>query len=150
MPQSLARVLTHLIFSTKHREACIPPDLVADLNAYFVGVLRKFKCPAVQVGAVTDHVHILFVLGRTRSTAEVVEEAKTTTSKWIKLKATGFEHFHWQSGYGVFSVSSSNADEVIEYIRTQAKHHRRVTFQEEYRAFLERHEVDYDERYVWD
>ena len=80
MPQSLAKVLVHLIFSTNNREPSIPADLIDELNAYFVGVIRKFESPAIQVGAVTDHVHILFGLGRTHSIAEAVEEVKTTTS----------------------------------------------------------------------
>jgi REP element-mobilizing transposase RayT len=104
----------------------------------------------LQVGGIEDHVHLLFSLSRTRTVAQVVETMKTSSSKWIKAKGPAVAQFHWQTGYGAFSVSQSNANAVVQYIQNQAEHHRKVTFQEEYRKFLQRYQVAYDERYVWD
>ena len=95
-------------------------------------------------------IHLVFRLARTKTIAEVVEAVKTSSSKWIKTKGPEFAAFHWQSGYGAFSVSQSDADAVVAYIRDQAEHHRKISFQEEYRRILDRYQIDYDERYVWD
>jgi putative transposase len=150
MPQSLSRVLVHLIFSTKHRVPALAPEVRPELHAYFVGILRGIDCPGLQTGGAEDHVHLLFGLSRMRSIAQAVETLKTSSSKWIKTKGASFADFHWQAGYGAFSVSPSDADSVVAYIRNQETHHEKVTFQEEYRRFLERYQVAYDERYVWD
>ncbi len=150
MPQSLARLYVHLIFSTKHRERVITDAVRPSLHAYMARVLQNFRCPPVLINSVEDHIHILFELGRTVFISQAVEEAKTTASKWIKTQGPAFAGFAWQSGYGAFSVSESNVSAVREYIAGQAEHHRHKSFQEEYRAFLERHGVAFDERYVWD
>ena len=150
MPQSLARLHVHLIFSTKHRERLIT-DVVRDsLHAYMATVLQNFGCPPVLINSVADHIHILFELGRTVSVSQAVEEVKKSSSKWVKTQGTEFTHFAWQAGYGAFAVSESNVAAVRDYIAGQAEHHREKSFQEEYRVFLERHGVGYDERYVWD
>jgi REP element-mobilizing transposase RayT len=150
MPQSLSSLLTHLVFSTKNREPWLKGDACTEIHPYLTGVLNNIGCPAIQVGGVSDHVHIFFRLSRTKSVAEVVETVKTSSSKWIKTKGPEFAGFHWQSGYGTFSVSQSDADAVISYIRNQPEHHAKVSFQEEYRRFLDRYQISYDERYVWD
>ncbi|MBK9137427.1 MAG: IS200/IS605 family transposase [Verrucomicrobia bacterium] len=150
MPQSLARILVHLIFSTKDRVPVLTPAIRAELHPYLSVVLRDNDCPPLKVGGVEDHVHLFFGLSRTLTVAKVVEIVKTSSSKWIKTKGPEFMAFHWQSGYGAFSVSQSDADAVVRYIENQAEHHRRTTFQDEYRKFLERYQVSYDERYVWD
>jgi REP element-mobilizing transposase RayT len=150
MPQSLSRILVHLVFSTKYRAAVLTPEIRAELHPYLAVVLREHECPSLQVGGTEDHVHLLFGLSRTRTVAQVVETVKTSSSKWIKTKGKDFSEFHWQAGYGAFSVSQSNAGATIRYIQNQVEHHRKVTFQEEYRKFLKRYQIDYDERYVWD
>jgi putative transposase len=150
MPQSFSRLLTHLIFSTKNRLPLLTPSIQSELHPYLAAILENFDCPSLQVGGVEDHVHILFGLSRTRSIAEVVETVKITSSKWIKTKGDDFAQFHWQSGYGAFSVSQSDAETVINYIRNQYDHHRKTSFQEEYRRFLDRYNIQFDERYVWD
>jgi putative transposase len=150
MPQSLSCVLVHLIFSTKNRDPVLNPEIRAELHPYLAGVLREDECPALQVGGVEDHVHLLFGLSRIRTVAQVVEKVKTSSSKWIKTKGSAFAEFHWQAGYGAFSVSQSNAGSVIQYIKSQEEHHRKMTFQEEYRRFLKRYQITYDENYVWD
>jgi len=149
MPQSLSKILVHLIFSTKHRESLIPPSIRPRLHAYIVGILDNLKSPSVQTGGAADHVHVLFALGRTISPAEVVEQVKKSSSKWMKAEG-GVPGFSWQAGYGVFSVGESQADAVIRYIQNQEEHHHKMTFQEEFRKFLDRYKVSYDERYVWD
>ena len=149
MPQSLSKVLVHLIFSTKHREPLIGPEIRPRLHAYMVGILDNLKSPSLQTGGVADHVHILCLLSRTISQVELVEEVKKSSSKWMKAEG-GVPGFSWQAGYGAFSIGESQADTVIKYIQNQEEHHRTVTFQEEYRRFLERYQVAYDERYVWD
>jgi len=150
MSQSLARILVHLIFSTKDRVAVLSPVVRPDLRAYFVGILSNLDCPCREVGCVADHVHILFVLHRTLSAADVVEEVKKASSKWLKTRAVAMRNFHWQNGYGAFSVSPSSEAGVRAYIRNQEEHHKKVAFQDEFRAFLRRHGVLFDERYVWD
>ncbi len=150
MPQSLSRILVHLVFSTKNREPVITPAVQTELHPYLAGVLDNIDCPSLQVGGVADHVHLFFGLSRKRTIAEIVEKLKTSSSKWIKGKDAGLADFHWQSGYGAFSVSQSDADAVVTYIQKQALHHRKMTFQEEYRRLLERYGVAFDERYVWD
>jgi len=138
------------VFSTKNRVPLLIPDIRAELHPYLAVVLTNDDCPALQVGGVEDHVHLLFGLSRTRTIAQVVENVKTSSSKWLKTKGLALADFHWQSGYGAFSVSESKADEVVEYIRRQEEHHKTRTFQEEFLLFLERHGITWDERYVWD
>ncbi|MES2737593.1 MAG: IS200/IS605 family transposase [Verrucomicrobiota bacterium] len=150
MPQSLANLYVHLIFSTKERLAFLSPEVRPDLHAYLATVLANLNSPAVLINSVADHVHILFNMGRTVTLAQVVEEVKKSSSKWIKTQGPNLATFAWQAGYGGFSVSESNVPKVANYIRNQEEHHRVKTFQEEYREFLEKHKVQYDERYVWD
>ena len=150
MPQSLSRVLIHLVFSTKNRVRVLTPAIQTELHPYIAGTLGNIDCPSLQVGGVEDHVHLFFGLSRTRTIADVVEAVKTSSSKWIKTKDVSFAEFHWQSGYGAFSVSQSDADAVVAYIRNQAQHHQKMTFQDEYRRLLERYQVAFDEKYVWD
>ena len=150
MPQSLSRILIHLVFSTKDRNRVLTPEIQAELHPYFAGTLDHIECPSLQVGGVEDHANLFFGLSRTRMIADVVETVKTSSSKWIKTKGAEFTDFHWQRGYGAFSVSQSDAERVVTYIRNQEKHHQKTTFQEEYRRLLERYRVSFDERYVWD
>jgi len=150
MSQSLSKIHIHLIFSTKNREAIIGDAVRDSLHAYLAAMLQNMNCPAVWINSVTDHVHILFELGRTMAVSKVVEEVKTSSSKWIKTQGKEFAGFGWQAGYGAFAVSESNKLVVEQYIRGQKEHHKKKTFQEEFRAFLEKHGVAYDERYVWD
>jgi REP element-mobilizing transposase RayT len=150
MPQSLASVFVHLVFSTKNREPWIRGSVERELHAYATTVLNNIGCPCLALNGMADHLHALFALSRVTTIAAVVEGLKTSTSRWIKTKGTGYASFHWQAGYGAFSVSQSNIQQVIEYIRQQQEHHRGRSFQDEMRALLERHRVAFDERYVWD
>ena len=150
MPQSLNHVIVHYIFSTKDRQAFLVPDVRARLHAYLATVCRDMGAEAYRVGGVADHVHVLATLPRTVTQAEFIERMKKVSSKWIKDQDSGCAGFAWQRGYGAFSVSVSQMEPVIRYIDTQEEHHRHRSFQEEYREFLRRHGVAFDERYVWD
>jgi len=151
MPQSLANVLLHIVFSTKHRQPFLRRKEVRNaMTGYMIGTLKNIDCPSLHVGVVEDHAHILCSLHRTVAIAKLVEEVKTSSSARIKDEGDDLRDFHWQNGYGVFSVSQSNAPQVKTYVANQEEHHRSRTYQEEYRLLLERHGIEYDERYVWD
>ncbi len=150
MPQSLSSILIHLVFSTKNRESFITPTIEGELQPYMATIFRALKSPSLAIDGTTDHIHILFCLGRVMKIADLVEEVKTGSSKWIKTKGPAFRNFHWQKGYGVFSIGQSNVAALKRYIHGQKQHHRRVTFKDEYRKFLKRYDIEYDERYVWD
>lgn len=150
MPQSLGKVLLHVVFSTKNRCPWLNDfALRQELFAYMATALRAIECPALIIGGVEDHVHLLVQLSRRVAIQNLVEEAKTGTSKWLKSKSPSLRDFYWQSGYGAFSVSESKVDDVRRYIANQEEHHRRRTFQEEFRELCQRHGVEIDERYVW-
>lgn len=150
MPQSLARVHIHLVYSTKNREPFLIDTVRESLHRYQAVVLQNLGCPAVLINSVEDHIHTLFELSRTVTIAGAVEEVKKTSSKWIKTQGPEFGAFAWQTGYGAFSVSVSSIDRVRRYIEDQRAHHRSSTFQDEFREMLHRHGVGFDERYVWD
>jgi len=147
---NLARLHVHLIFNTKNREPILHETIRDSLHRYMATVLQNLACPLVLINSVADHVHILFELGRTVSVSDAVEEVKKTSSKWIKTQGAEFAMFGWQAGYGAFAVSESNVTTVREYIADQLEHHRKKSFQEEYRAFLKRHRIPFDEKYLWD
>jgi putative transposase len=150
MSQSLSVNLIHLIYSTKNRVACLTPDLLPDLFGYQAGIFKDMNSPAIEIGGAVDHVHALFVLSKNHKLCDIIEEVKKGSSRWLKTQGAGFSEFHWQGGYGAFSVSQSHVEKVREYILTQEEHHRTITFQDEFRKFLKRYNVEYDERYVWD
>ena len=151
MPQSLAKILVHAVFSTKERRPFLRDALLRDeLHRYLGGILANLDCHPIIVGGVEDHVHMLFALSRTSTVAEVVKEVKRSSSLWIKTKSRDLDDFAWQNGYGIFSIGFSQIETVQAYIKNQEEHHRNVTFQDEFRAFLKRYEIECDERYVWD
>ncbi|MEO5914518.1 MAG: IS200/IS605 family transposase [Luteolibacter sp.] len=150
MSQSLAQILVHLVFSTKNRELCLGDDIRDELHAYIGGIVENHKGTLIRSGSVEDHIHLLIAHPRTSSPSDLVQDIKTGSSKWLKTKGESYSRFHWQGGYGMFSISPSHRPAVEEYISDQAEHHRKVTFQEEYRRLLNRYEIPFDERYVWD
>jgi REP element-mobilizing transposase RayT len=149
MPQSLVRNLVHLIFSTKDRLPLLRATVRPALHGYTAGIFSNWDSPAIIVGSVEDHVHALFGLSKNHALCKVVEEVKRGSSKWIKTQGPEFHDFAWQNGYGAFSVSPSLEDTVRRYIARQEEHHRKVSFQDEFREFCQRHGVALDERYVW-
>jgi REP element-mobilizing transposase RayT len=150
MPQSLASLHYHLIFSTKNRMPDIAADLQPRLYEYIGGILRAQRCCLVAAGGMPDHVHLLVSLSRELSIAQALNLIKSNSSKWIHETFADRHAFAWQAGYGAFAVSYSHLDAVKQYLATQEEHHRIRTFQDEFREFLRRHHIEYDERYVWD
>lgn len=151
MPQSLAKILLHVVFSTKERRPLLRDRAVrAEMHRYIGGILGERDCPSIIVGGVEDHVHLLCVLSRTCAPADMVKEVKRSSSAWIKTRGPDYADFAWQAGYGIFSIGHSQIEEVRRYIAGQEEHHRKLTFQDEFRRLLERYEVTLDEAYVWD
>jgi putative transposase len=151
MPQSLANALMHIVFSTKERRALfLNPGLRDEMHRYLAGISGTLDCPAVIIGGATDHVHLLANQSRTIALADWVKELKRVSSVWAKEKSPQWGLFQWQGGYGAFSVSQSQKTRVEEYIRSQEEHHRSLSFQDEFRQLLKRHNVVFDEQYVWD
>lgn len=149
MPQSLVKNLIHLVFSTKNRAPIIAPATRESLHRYMAGIFENCQSPALLTNSVADHVHTQFSLSKNWALKDVVEELKRSSSKWMKTQGQEFAEFYWQSGYSAFSVSESAVPRVKRYIANQEEHHRRVTFQDEFRELCRRHCVPIDERYVW-
>jgi REP element-mobilizing transposase RayT len=150
MPQSLAKVYLHVIFSTKNREPVLLDDWRDELFRVIGGTANNLGCQSLIVGGTVDHVHMLFQLGRTITMADAIGKIKSTSSAWVNQNHLRAIPFHWQAGYAVFSVSQSNIEAVREYIRKQPEHHAKKSFQDELREWLQRYEIEWDERYVWD
>jgi REP element-mobilizing transposase RayT len=150
MPQSLASLNFHLVFSTKNREPFIDGEIQPRLYEYLGGILRAEKSVLLAAGGMADHTHLLVSLSRDRSIAEILRIIKANSSKWIHGTFPDQRGFAWQTGYGAFSVSHSNLSQVKTYIGGQTEHHRVVSFQDEFREFLRKYEIQWDERYVWD
>jgi REP element-mobilizing transposase RayT len=150
MAQSFACLHCHFIFSTKNRLPLITTDLQTRLYEYIGGILRAEKCVLVAAGGMPDHLHLLCSFSKELAVAPALRLIKANSSKWIHETFPQYRAFAWQTGYGAFAVSYSHVDRVKRYIAGQEKHHRRTTFQEEFLAFLKRHRIEYDERYLWD
>jgi len=150
MGQSLVQNYIHIVFSTKYRQPLIKADIETELHAYIGGVCNKLECQTIQIGGYNNHIHILCMLSKKIALMKLVEKIKSNSSKWVKTKGKAYDNFYWQNGYGAFSVNPSQIDTVIAYIANQHNHHKKKNFQDEYKAFLKKHKVEYDERYVWD
>ena len=150
MPQSLSAVYIHLVFSTKNRQPFLrDEDLRSGLHAQIGGISKTLGCAPILTGGVEDHVHLLARSGRTITQAEWIKELKRVSNLWLKDEYK-IRDFEWQGGYADFSVSESNLEQVRAYIARQEEHHRKIGFQDEFRALLLRHRIEWDERYVWD
>jgi len=150
MPQSFASLHHHLIFSTKARAPLLVGDFPIRLYAYIGGIARNEQGTLVAAGGMPDHIHLLVSLSRESSVSDVVRQIKSSSSRWIHETIPELRGFAWQAGYAAFAVSYSHLETVKRYIATQTDHHRNVTFQEEFLAFLRRHDLDFEERYLWD
>ena len=151
MPQSLAAVYLHAVFSTKERHRFLgEPSLRIEMHAYLGGISKRLNCPAIITGGTDDHIHQLIRFSRTITQAEWIKEVKRASSLWIKQREPRLGNFAWQAGYGMFSVSPADLYVVRQYIASQEGHHRKVTFQDEFRLLLKHNELEWDERYVWD
>jgi len=150
MPQSLSAVYIHLVFSTKNRDVFLYDRGIRNqLHRQLGAISKRLECPPLIIGGVSDHVHLLCRFGRTITQAEWVKELKRVSNLWLKEQG-GFDRFAWQGGYADFSVSHSNLDRVKRYIANQERHHKKTTFQDEVRELFRKHELSWDERYVWD
>lgn len=151
MPQSLSQIYLHLAFSTKDRRPFLrDKDQREQLHAYLAGACKNQRCPSLIVGGVEDHVHVLCRLSRNLSVADLVRELKRESSKWAKGLSSQLSGYSWQHGYGAFSVSPSHVSALKKYIAEQEQHHRRESFQDEFRRICGKYGIQIDERYVWE
>jgi putative transposase len=151
MPQSLASVFIHLVFSTKERRPFFRDKVAREaLHAYIGGISKRLDCPPLIIGGFEDHVHALARFGRTITIADWVKELKRVSNLWLREQSREYARFEWQGGYAAFSVSPSNLESVKEYIARQEEHHRKMSFQDELRALLRKHKVEWDEHHLWD
>lgn len=150
MAQSLSGVYVHITFNTKHRHPFIDDDIETRLFEYIGGICKNLECNPIVIGGHKDHIHILCLLSRKISQSKLLEEIKKNSSKWIKSVDTKYKNFYWQDGFGIFSVNPSEIDIVRDYINNQKERHKKISFQEEYLAFLKKYKIEYDERYLWD
>ena len=150
MSQSLVKNYIHIIFSTKHRQPLITPSIESELHKYLGGICNNLECIPIKIGGYTDHIHVLCLLSKKITLINLLGELKAHSSKWIKTKNDTFKNFYWQDGYGAFSVNPAETEVVRSYIEKQHELHQEKNYQDEYRAFLKKYIVEYDERYVWD
>ena len=150
MPQSLTQLYLHIVFSTKNHVPFIKQSIRKELFSYIGGILNNIECHPIKIGGVDDHIHILCRFSKKITLIKLLEEIKTSSSKWIKTKGEEFSKFHWQDGYGAFTVSPSVVDYVRLYIDNQEEHHSHKKFKDEFIELLKTNNTDYDERYLWD
>jgi putative transposase len=149
MASTFTNLLYHIVFSTKHREPLITTVVRPELYRYLGGIVRGEGGTLLEMGGMPDHIHLVTKFKADTSVAQMLRTIKAGSSKWANERP-GALRFGWQAGYAAFSVSESQVASVIEYVRSQEQHHRKMSFQEEYVALLKRHGIDYDERYLWD
>jgi REP element-mobilizing transposase RayT len=150
MASTYTNLLYHIIFSTKERRPFINPKLLAELHPYIGGIIRDLKGEPIEIGGVQDHVHILAKLPAALALSDALREIKSNSSKWVGERPDLVRTFAWQTGYSAFTVSKSQAPTVRKYIRNQQQHHRRKSFKQELVSLLDKHEIEYDRRYLWD
>ena len=150
MSQTLVSLYVHVIFSTKNRAELIAPQIEPELFAYIGGILNNNKSKLLAANGTKDHVHLLISLGKNPGLSEIIGDVKRDSSVWIKKQDAQFQDFHWQEGYGAFSIGYSQIETLKNYIARQKIKHAKINFKDEFRGFLRKYEVEYDERYVWD
>jgi REP element-mobilizing transposase RayT len=149
MPHTYTNLLVHALFSTKDRQPWLPAEVREEIFSYLGGAVNELGGQSLWVNGPKDHVHMLFVQPRVVSIATLMEKVKANSSGWVKKRWQNRGYFGWQTGYAAFSVSRSHVEQLRRYIRNQEEHHRKVTFQEEVVAFLDKHGIEYDPRYVF-
>ncbi|MCD9185616.1 MAG: IS200/IS605 family transposase [Pyrinomonadaceae bacterium] len=150
MAQTLVEIIIHVVFSTKNRENLIAPEIEKELFAYIGGILRKHESVLLAANGTENHVHLLILQSKKIALSDLIREVKRASSLWIKQKDSVFDGFQWQSGFGAFSVSKLQIEIVKKYIANQKEHHKTESFDDEYRKFLQRYEMDFDEKYFLD
>lgn len=149
MPQSLVKILVHVVFSTKDRVKIITPEIEPQLFGYIAGIIHNNNARMIIAGGTSDHLHLLLSLGRI-DLGKLVGDIKRDSSSWIKKQDRRFAKFYWQRGYGAFSIGQSQVTAVSKYVRDQKEHHKQQTFQDEFRILCRKYDVEIDERYCWD
>ena len=149
MAQSLSKLYVHIIFHTKYNQDLIDADIEAELYAYIGGIIKANESFPIKINGTKNHIHILASMSKNIALAKFVEEIKRNSSRWIKTKGEQYQGFAWQGGYAGYSVSQSVVENVVRYIDNQKEHHKVISFEDEYRKFLEEYDVDYDENYLW-
>ena len=150
MAQSLSNILIHIIFSTKKRLPYIKSEIEKELHSYIVGIAKEHGSHVYEIGGVEDHIHILASLSRTMTASKLIEELKKGSSKWIKTKNAQYFDFSWQNGYAALSIGYSNVKALRGYIQNQKEHHKKTSFQDEMRLFLNKYNITFDEKYIWE
>lgn len=150
MPQSLVKILIHAVFSTKNRVNLITPEIENELFGYMSGIVENNKSKLILANGTENHVHLLISLGKTLAISELIGDIKRDSSVWIKKQDSQFSKFHWQEGYGAFSVGQTQVNEVMKYIANQKEHHQEKSFENEMRGFYRKYGIEFDEQYVWD
>jgi putative transposase len=151
MPQSIAQIYLHIVFSTKGRVPFLTDRAIRKrVHDYLFVTCENLGCPPLRVGGVEDHVHIACRLGKSIAIKDLIKELKRESSQWIKGLSSDLADFYWQSGYGAFSISPGHLKELIPYIDHQEEHHRTESYQDEVRRYCRIYGVELDERYAWD
>jgi putative transposase len=148
MSQSYVQFYVHIVFHTKNNIKFIREDTETELYAYIGGILKNLRSIPIKIGGTTDHLHMLCTLPKTMCPADLVEEVKKSTSKWLKTKGSGYRNFYWQDGYGGFSVSSHDINIITNYISNQKEHHKKISFMDEYRQLLKEYGIAFEEKYL--
>ena len=149
MPQSFVSLHCHVVFAARKRQALITSDLQYRLYDFIGEILEKRECKLVAAGGMTNHVHLLISLSKVVAVSDLLRDVKAISSGWVHKTFPGRRDFEWQTGYGAFAVSYSGIEVVKKYIANQEDHHRTMTFKEEFVGLLKKHEIPYDERYLW-
>ena len=150
MPQSLVSLLVHVVFSTKHREPLIAPEIEADLFAFMTSVLKNHDSRLLAANGTADHVHLLISVSKNVALSHLIQELKKSTSRWVKTRGLKFRNFQWQDGYGAFTIGESGVPALKQYIARQKEKHLKKSFENELVEFLKKYDIAFDERYVWD
>lgn len=150
MPQTLVSLMVHVVFSTKHRADLIAPEIEANLFAFMAGVLKNHDSRLLAANGTANHVHLLISQSKNIALSHLIQELKKSTSKWIKAQDIKYKNFHWQDGYGAFSIGESNVPALKQYIARQKEKHQKKSFEMELVEFLRKYGIEFDEKYVWD
>ena len=150
MAQTLTSLLVHIVFSTKHRADLITPEIEPKLFAYIGGILNNEKSVLLASGGTMNHIHLLVSQSKTMALSDLVKDVKQGSSKWIKTQGREFADFHWQDGYGAFTIGKSQVETLRGYLAKQKVHYQKQSFEDELREALKNYEVEFDERYLWD
>ena len=149
MAQSLCKIYLHIIFHIKTTSSAIEKSHWERLHSYIGELINSTGCQTIQIGGTEDHVHAVCLLSRNENVSHLLEEMKRNSSRWLKTLSPKYEKFAWQGGYAIFSVSESVIEKTIEYVKNQEEHHRKRTFQEEYKMFLQLYHIEFEEKYLF-